>query len=422
MNNTHRVQNIFISDGSGLPANDAAITALTSGQIGVYGRDMKALNPAGGDTISTQPSIYIVEQKTDSSGAVYAKRSMKIDGTNVITYEGKAFEASKREAWVIGYNRKTASGSIEVNNATNYQFSIAFKNYKWLYSDRQEFLRVNFVSANAASQLSIATQIYNSIINSSYGSQVSATIVGNGTGIKGLTGATNYGVEITAKPVDQRFNSTYTGNNVYFSVQVDDSTGFGTTTTVTQLQAFDPGSGNYNQVYNIENYDYQYEGVLNRNTWPIPALDYSSVAAEITSAPILPTVTGTTGDDVVTFSATVAAILNVGDNIVISGVTYKIKYFISANVAVLTSELLSSPGATAVAVKYKYDLIVIEFNDSINTPTGVVAVANKSVVIAVPAINALGGYNSLSTAGTNIKAILDAWMATTPKAFPAITI
>ena len=77
---------------------------------------------------------------------------------------------------------------------------------------------------------------------------------------------------------------------------------------------------------------------------------------------------------------------------------------------------------SAAKVRYKYDTIAIEFNDAINTPTGVVAVANKSVVISVPAINAAGAYNSLSTAGTNLKAVLDGWMTTTPRAFANISI
>lgn len=421
-NNLHRVQNIFISDGSALPTNNAAITALTAGQIGIYGADMTALNPAGGDTITTQPAIYVVESKTDSNGVNYVKRSTKIKGTSVIRYEGKSFESPKREVWALGYNRATQTGTIEVTANTEYKFSIVFKNYKWLYSERQEFYRVTFTSSSIATQLTIATQAANAINNGNYKTQISAVVVGDGTGAYGLTGAANYGVEITAKDVSQNLNTTYTLNQVYFQVAVDDSTGFGSTTTCTQIQAFDPGNGSYYQVYNMENFDFQYEGVLNRREFPIPALDYSASSSLISSANIVPTATGTSGEDKVTFSATVAAILKAGDKIEISSVTYEIKYFISSTVAILTSVLSTSPSTTAVKVKYKYDLITIEYNDNIYTPTGVVAEANKSVVIAVPAIDAGGAYNSLSSAGTDVKAILDDWMASTPAALANISI
>jgi hypothetical protein len=414
-NNLHKVQNIFISDGAALPADDAAITALTAGQIGIYGTDMKALNPAGGDTMSTQPAIYIVESKTDSNGINYVKRSTKIDGASVIKYEGKSYEAAKREVWAIGYNRATAAGSIEVNNDTEYQFSIVFKNYKWLYSERQETLRVNFTSALAATQLSIATQVANAINNSAYKTQIKAVVVTDGAG--------NYGVEIWALDVPQNLNTTYTLNQVYFQVAVNDATGFGTSTTCAQIQAFDSGNGTYNQVYNMENYDFQYEGVLNRIAWPIPVLDYSASSAMISSAAVVETVNITTGSDSVTFSnATIATKLKAGDKVSLDGVVYEIKYFVSTTVAILTTNATSTNAAGAVLLRVKYDLVTIEYNDAINTPTGVVAVANKSVVIAVPALDAGDAYNGVSAAGQDVMDILNAWMASTPRAFANISI
>lgn len=420
-NNLHRVQNIFISDGSALPANDAAITAVVDGQIGIFGRDMKALNPAGGDTITTQPSIYIVQGKTDTNGTFYVKKSMKIDGGSVLRYEGASYAAAKREVWSIGYSRATATGSIVVNNDTAYQFSIVFKNYKWLYSERQETLRVNFTSAVSATQLTIATQITSAINNSAYKSQIKAVTVGNGTGAYGLTGATNYGVEIWALDVNQMLNTTYTLNQVYFQVAVNDATGF-ETTQCAQIQAFDPGVGTYNQVYNMENKDFQYEGVLNRTTWPIPVLDYSASSTLIPSVAIAETANTTIGSDLVTFSLTVAAKLAAGDKVSIDGVAYEIKYFIDSTHAVLTTVATTTNATGAVLLKVKYDLVTIEFNDAINGPTGTVAVANKSVVIAVPALDSGDAYDGVSAAGQDVMDILNAWMASTPLALANISI
>ena len=422
MNNLHKVQNIFISDGSALPTNNAASTAVTSGQVAVFGSDWTALNPAGADTITTQPAIFIVEGKTDTDSVAYLKKSTKIDGSSVITYKAESYVPAISEVWSIGYNRKTATGSIEVNNDTNYHFTIRFKNDKFLYSERPEVLNYNFTSIASNTQLATATTTAAAINNSSFNKEIIAIVVGDGTGVYGVTGATNYGVEITSKDIAQFFNTTYTPNKVYFSVFVDDASGFGTTTTCTQISAFDYGSGTYDQIYVMENKAFGYEGVLNRRLWPIPVLDYSASSTLILSAAITPTVTGTSGEDKVTFSATVASILRAGEKVELGGVNYTIKYFVSSTVAILTSVLTGSLSGSAVKVRYKYDTISIEYNDVINTPTGVPVVANKVVTIAMPAIDTGGAYSSLSSAGTDLKAILDTWMASTPRAFANISI
>lgn len=432
MNNIQKKQNVFISDGTGLPANNTAIStsAIASGTVAVFGGDMTALNPAGGDTISTQPSIYVVEQKTTTAGTSYLKRSPRIDAESVIAYEGKSYIPAKREVWTIGYNRKTAAGTIEVNSSTEYSYRVRFKWDKVLYSGRPEELSVNFTSATSATQSNIADQIVSGINNSSYSTIISAVKIGNGTGAYGLTGASNYGVEIMAKDVNQFTVTNYSELLVYFSVHVDDSTGFGTTTTCTQIQAFSNGNGTFRQVRTSESKAFANEGVLNRRLFPIPELDYSSTSTLILSAAIGINQTGVTGEDTVTFASTIAAILRVGEKVEIDGVNYEIKYIMgdgtgvgAANAVVLTSPLTTTTAATnATKVRLKYDTIVIEFNDAVTGPTGVVAVANKSILIAVPAIATSGAYNALSTAGTNLKALLDGWLASTPRAFAAISI
>ena len=425
MNNLHSVRNIFISNGGALPANNAAITAVTSGQVAVIGADMTALNPAGGDTITTQPSIFLVEGKTGvADGVDYAKRSFKIGGTNVASYKAESYVPAQREVWAIGYSRKTAAGLIEVNNDTNYHFTIRFKNDKFLYSQRPEVLNVNFQShATTNTQLSLATTIAASINNSSFKVELIAVVVGNGTGVYGLTAASAWGVEITGRDVNQFASSTYTPNKVYFSCHVDDSSGFGTTTTCTQIQAFSYGSGTYDQISTLEAKYAAYEGVTNRRLWPVPSIDPSASSTLILSAAIGVNVSATISEDVVTFASTVAAIVRPGEKVEINSVNYEIKYFISATVAVLTTTVTGSFGAADVCkLRLKYDTINIDVVDSIVTPTGVVASANKQVIIAVPAINAGGAYNTLSTAGTNLKALLDGWMATTPLAPANISI
>ena len=424
MNNLNRVQSIFISDGTGLPSNNDPISAVTPGKVGVYGTDMLALNPAGADTITDQPGIYIVEGKTDSSGVSYVKRSSKIDGASVLSYQADVYSPAKREVWALGYSRKTATGTIEVNPDTTYNYTIRFKNDKFIYSERPEVLNVSFTSSTTATQLSIATQVASSINNSSFKKNVIAVVIGDGTGVYGLSSASNYGVEITSKDVEQFINTTYTLNQVYFAVFVNDATGFGTTTTCTQIQAFAYGTGTYNQVYSLENKCFGTEGVMNRRQWPIPVLDYSSTSTfSLSLTTGIPSISvGNIGEDRITFASSVVGILRAGEKVELNGANYEIKYFVSTTIAVLTSVLLAATTGVVTKVRYKYSTISIEFNDAINTPTGVVAVANKSVSIAVPTINTGDLYSAHSTAATNLKALLDTWMASTPRAFGPITI
>ncbi len=426
MNNSNRVQNIFISDGSAMVANDTVLSTanVASGKIGVFGPDMKALNPAGGDTIGTAPYIYIVESKTATDGTAYIKRSMKIDGAGVKSFTGSSYIPAKRNVWTIGHNRDTGVGTIEVANSTNYNYSIRFKNDKFMYSERPEMLNVNFTSASAATQLTIATQITSTINSSSFRTQIQAVVIGDGTGIYGLTNATDYGVEIWSKPINQFTNSTYTPNQVYFSVHVNDESGFGTSTTCTEIQAPGFGTGIYNQVRTMERKDMAFEGGnLNLRQWPIPELDYSSTSTLTLSAAIGINVAGNTGEDTVTFSSSVAAVLRAGEQVEIDGVNYEIKYFVSTTVAVLTSVLTTTFGASDVCkVRTKYDLVIIEFDDTVNTAIGTTVTANKSVVIAVPALDTGDAYSGISAAGQDVLDILNAWMITTPYRLPNITI
>lgn len=419
--NTHKVTEIFIGLDAAYPANNTAYSSTITTSTAIVGSDMTALNPAGGDTITTQPSIFVLNKLANGD----IKKSFEIKGTSVSGYKGISYAPAKREVWAIGYNRATTAGTIEVNNSTNYNFTIRFKNDKIFYSERPEVLNVNFTSAAAATQLTIATQIANAINNSAFGVQVDAIVVGDGTGVYGLTGAANYGVEIAALDVAQFANTSYLANYVYFSVQVDDNSGFGTTTTCTQIQAFDPGAGTYYSVYNKENFMYQYEGVLNRTKFPIPTLAYLSNSTGISSGNIAAfTATGTATEDTVTFSAAASTQLPAGSIIIISGNTYEIKYYISTTVAVLTSVLLTSPAATAVSAKAWYDTFIVEVTDVVTTPgANVGQFAKKQVIIVAPAISS--GATAMTTQGAeskDIQDILNDWCASTPGAFANLAL
>jgi len=444
--NTINVNEIFIGNGSALDANNTNIAALTK-QTAIVGADMTALNPAGGDTITTQPVIYLVNKLADST----LKRSFPLKGTSVTSYKAEHYAPARRCVATVGYQRGSvvdgvttaASGSIEVNNDTLYNLSIRFKWDKQFFSERPEMLRISFTSAAAATQLSIATQITSLINNSAYGSQpsgikvIKAVTIGNGTGIYGLTGASAYGVEMWGLDVNQFQNTTYAPLYVYFSAQVDDASGFGTTTS-SLVQTMDPGIGTYNQIYTRENYNYQFEGVLNRTKWPIPTLAYLSSSTFVTSGNVSAAATSPTGnvttvvdEDVVTV-ATATTGLRPGEIIDINGIQYEIKYILSATKFVITTPATASYGAAAnIKVKYLYNVFTITVSD-VTTGAGanMGMFANKGIMIATPSIDAAAADpfdRTLDSADTSAECldlldILNAWMATTPLAPAAPTL
>lgn len=417
----HKVTNTFVGNGSALEAD---VNTLTPGKLGLFTMGNTALTTAYIASSATQ-KIQVSETFADGS----FKKSMLIDGASVIGARGKRYTPATRDVWAIGYDRKLAAGSIEVNNASDYTASIRFKNDKSLYSERPEMLRINFTSSATATQLNIATQIAAAINNSGYKTLVKAVVVGNGTGIYGLTAATAWGVEISALDINQFRSSTYKENRVYFSVQVEDATGFGSSTTCTQISANNPGEGTYNYIYNKENFDYQYEGLSNRRLWPAQQVSFNVVNTGYLTTTVAGTgnVGVTVGSDVVTFQ-TQNSMVRPGELVSLDGVMYEVKYLIGTGAlssAVLTTPFTGLTTATSVLLfKYFYNMIVLEFTDnSFTSGADLISVARKSVYIATPAINAGAAYTAISAGSTEGAALLtnlNAWLATTPAA-PVLT-
>jgi hypothetical protein len=433
------VTEVFIGAGSALSANNTALNAIAV-QTGCVGADMLTLDPAGNDTTETQPYIYIVNKLANGD----FKRSSKINGSSVVNFRAESYQPSRRCVWGIGYTRAhltnpdtssstatAAAGSIEVNASTDYVFRIVFKNDKSMYSVRPETLSVTFTSSASATQLSIATQIAAAINSSAHGSSATgvkdiiAVVVADGTGAYGLTGATNYGVEITGLTINQFQNTQYGEELVNFSVHVDDASGMGAT-TCSQIQTVKYGTGTYNQVYNLEN---KYYGTLNNTTWPIPVKAYLTSTSGVTTGAYTLTSATTVGVDLVTFSASVATgpQIQPGSLVSLDGVFYEVKYMASTTVAILTSVATSTNATGAVLLKGFYDMINITINDVTRQDgSGVGQISAKSIVIASPAI--LSGQTG-NSAGTTASAesqdwmdILNAWMATTPLNPTAISI
>lgn len=440
-----RVSEIFIGAGAALSANNTALASIAV-QTGVVGQDMTTLNPAGGDTISTQPTIYLVNKLANGD----FKRSLPVRGTSVTGYKGAHYTPSRRAVWGIGYQRGSivdgttvaASGSITVSNSTDYHFSIVFTNDKGFYSERPEVLDVVFTSSSSASQSNIADQVVNAINGSSYGSSVSgikelvAVKVGNGTGAYGLTGASNFGVEITGLIINQFQNTQYLEQLVNFSVFVDSASGF-ELTPATQIQSMKAGTGTYNQVYNLENEYFGFEGVLNRTLFPIPVLSYLSSSTYVTSGNVAAAATTPTGNISTTINLDLATVatattgLRPGEIIDINGTQYEIKYVVSTTTFVLTAVAAATYSGANLKVKYLYNILNINVSDVTRQDgSGVGQFSAKSITIATPAIDAAAADpfdRTLDSADTSAECldlldILNGWMATTPLAPAAVTL
>lgn len=437
MNN--KVSEIFIANAVSLDVATTPLPSLTT-NTGIVGPDMLQIHLSA-STIALAPTIYLVDKLANGD----FKRSNPIKGTSVVGFSAESYSPARRTVGAIGYHRASvanqsptgvalvAGGSITVANSTEYEFTLVFKSDKSFYSVRPEVLRGVFTSAAAATQLTIATQIAGIINTSTYGSAVAgikeviAVVIGDGTGAYGLTAATNYGVEITGLVINQFLNTQYAEEIVSFSVHVNDSTGFGSGTFAGLLQTPKPGTGTYNQVYNMENKFLGNEGVLNRTLWPIPAQAYLADSAGFLSGAFTLTSATTIGEDEVTFSASVATQLFSGSIVTLDAVVYEIKYFISATVAVLTAVATTTDAVGAVLAKAFYDIININVQDlTVQDGAGIGQFSRKNFFIAVPAIVVGATGNSAmstkSAAGVDLQAALNAWMATTPLAPAAIAI
>jgi hypothetical protein len=409
----HKVTNVFVSN---LPALEADVNTLTPGTLGLFNYEQEQLSEAyaeGNPTNETTPAFQASLTYADGS----FKKSMWVNGRSVITAAAEKYAPAQREVWSIGYNRATGAGSIAVNPASLYSFYIKFKNDKSFYSERPERFTANFTSSSTATQLSIATQAANLINNGAYKTQIKAVVVGDGTGAYGLTGATNYGVEITALDINQFQSSTYKENRVYFDVFVDDSSAFEDTTTCSQILANSFGTGTYNSIYNKENFEYQYEGLSNRRLWPAQQVKFGVSATPALSS----NVTGTTGNVTVVLGsdlatvATSTAIIRAGELIDINGVAYEVKYVKSATQFVLTVPATASASGANFKFKYFYNVINVLFDDvSFTTGADVVAKSRKAIVFALPAIDGGGAYNSTGSLFTTVAGKLVDFLETTP--------
>lgn len=438
--NFNRTQTVLVNSTATMPTagNTANPTNVTNGQVALIGVDNTVV--AAGMTVSDHETVRFVQGT--STGL---KWSMAIPGKQITKVSGRSFAPNQRKVVAIGYNRASVSmatsvaagavASLTLANSTDYEFSVVIKSDKQTFSERLGKRTLSVKSAAAETQLGLAIKIANAINNSpDLNRYLTAIIVGDGgtasgnatTSVNGVTytifegtGASNYGVEVNGK-VPTQGTGSYLQELVDFDIFLNDSTGFGSGATVTTLNLGKQGVGTYQQVYNAENFSFGVEGTINRTQFPINLPTAASSSTGVDSANITPTVTSTSGRDELVFSAAANGIFSAGDKVTVGGTTYEIKFFRTSTqaivvttvstTAVVSGTVGTNAGANATK-KLFYDVITLNFgNRTHNTGSATDNDNLQSVMLAIPAIDSGGAYNSIGTVGTAMLAVLNPYL------------
>lgn len=412
---THRVQNLMVSSDNAIVAGGLAVNTTniaTQGKLAFVGDN--GLTLAAGATISDSETLQIYSYITANASL---KRTMSIPGRRITKFDAVTYSPATRKVQAIGYNRKTATGSIPVSVDSEYVFAVHVKSDKQTYSQRNLNITLTIQSSLTATQSTIADQVV-AAINGPTGSNnylnqmVKAVKVGDGTGAYGLSGASNYGVEVWGKLLTQAVGS-YAIETPDFEIELNDLSGWGSNFRPTTISNAYQGNGSYQQMYNLENFLLGEEGQMNRTLWPTPVQNFTVSSTANLSSQIAGSgnVGVTNGSDKITFVTTNASLVP-GDLVDLDGGNYEIKYLIGTTGAILTEVFAGSTTATSVLKKRVfYDAIVIEFtNPKLFDGAGVTGDNKQSVIIAVPGCTAGAAYNVASTAGASILSILNPYM------------
>lgn len=238
-----RTANIQITD----PAT--AATYIKDGEILILDQNHAPLT--AGDDVTDSPKITIVQGRGGVNGL---KFSNEIDGRNLISVKGLSYRASVEQVTHVG-NVGAGALAIDVIPFQDYKLTITYIHDTDLYA-QQSNQRVFYYTTSATdTQLTIATAFAN-MINAEDFYNATATVVNNGA---------NYGIELTGQPLEfevglQKYNK------MMFEVQLS---GFGVT-PVTYTTAADLGSGEGEQVAELEWFANGFDGVINRVHFPAP--------------------------------------------------------------------------------------------------------------------------------------------------------
>lgn len=395
-------------------------TIEAGGVVGFTSQNSLLVNQtyAASETATTTPGIRIIQGSRKGNVS-----STYIRGNRVHNYTGAIYTPSKNQVTTIGYDGNTTintnlpfstgAGSIPVAANTEYALTIVFKEEKQFFS---YYRRYNYTTGAVATQLSIATNVA-SIINSDLNvvatkpGKARAVVIGDGTGLNGLTAATNYGIKLVGLTPD-----------VYFSVHMD----FGWTgaRVVTHVQNT-LGVGNmsvntYEGLDELERWTKgQSEAVMNRVWLPqtpdlyIDQSGFADPTAFTTNGTALST------DNVVSMTSVTG--LSEGQVISINGNFYKIERIDTvANDIRIENTFTVAVGSGDTVIGYGfYSLITITHEGEQDTQfNNGQAYAPLTTIIAIPR------YRDTATNTyfvTNLLVALNNYFGSIPAAFAPIT-
>lgn len=392
---------------------DGGVAGFTSGNSLLVSQTY-----AANETVSTTPGIRLIQ------GAIKGNiSSTYIRGNRVQSYTGAAWAPTKNQVSTVGYDgnttvntnlpASTGAGSIPVANNTEYTLTINFKEEKQFFS---YFRRYTYVTGSSATQLSIGTAVVDLInkdlnVVSTKPGKARATLIGNGTGLNGMTGATNYGIKLVGLSPD-----------VFFSVHLD--LGWTGARKVDHVKnTLGVGNMSVNTYEGLDEFERwtkgQSEGVMNR-VWLPPTPDlYINKNGFVSAVTNTTNSTATSADNVVSL-ITVAGLVE-GQPISINGRFYKIERIDTvANDIRIEDSFGVSVGSGDTILKYGfYSLVTVQHEGEQDTQyNNNKAYAPMTTVIAIPV------YRDTATNTyfvTNFLAALNTYMASTPANFAAVT-
>ena len=142
MSINHRTLSVMIGNATSAPANKAA---MVEGELFVVGPDMETA------AVATDDYFYVVQRT-----ATGFKYSNKIQRLNVKKYQGHEYAGATEQVSYVGYDG--TSGSIVVNDETEYAMNIVFKHDKDIWSQRQHKKTQHYTTGGATGAPVTATQ------------------------------------------------------------------------------------------------------------------------------------------------------------------------------------------------------------------------------------------------------------------------
>lgn len=389
--------------------NPSGAGYIKDGEILVIGANGALLT--AGDTISTSPSIQFVQRS--GSNLIF---SSIIDGTKVTKYSGANPVPAQQQVISVGYNGTT--GSIDLSTASKL-FKISYKHNQLVWSE-QVFKRV--YETSGSTQAKVASDISEQInfmslpaLNGVYstGDYVSAIMLCNHAGAA-ITGAATT-LTVTKGSNTAVMNNTHnltSGDYVRIA-------GTGTTNPVYRVQSVNGNTITLGSPYQSSS-----------NVVPIAFVEIITAAQASTAAfgfmleglPLTWSINPAANNryEIVSFDVHPGTgwgsttITNVQDPILGSGLlpqVTEIEWFALGFEGLQSRYNIPLPTGRRDAVDPEYYTIYIEYDiPSVSAITGDVS-AKQGLYIFV---------TNEATQLTTLRAITNPWMASTPKAFPAI--